>query len=74
MFLFDFFPETAVYLYVYTGVSIFYIYLQKTKLKENGNFCLFAAHGKWKRKTLICLLQTETENGSLFSLVAKDKR
>jgi hypothetical protein len=26
--------------------------------KENGNFCLFAANGKRKRQTSVCLLQT----------------
>ncbi len=40
--------------------------IQKIELMENGNFCLFAANGKQKRLTSICLLQTETENGSLF--------
>jgi hypothetical protein len=43
----------------------------KTELKENGNFHLFVANGKQKRQTSICLLQTETENGSLFFLVGK---
>jgi hypothetical protein len=36
---------------------------------ENGNFRLFAANGKRKRKTSLCFLSTE--NGSLFSLVGK---
>jgi hypothetical protein len=38
---------------------------------ENSNFRLFATKGKWKRQTSLCLLQMETENGSLFSLVGK---
>jgi hypothetical protein len=38
---------------------------------ENGNFRLFSANGKWKRQTLVCLLQTKTENERLFSLVGK---
>jgi hypothetical protein len=38
---------------------------------ENGNFCLFAAKGKWKRQTFVCFLQTE--NRSLFSLDGKQK-
>jgi hypothetical protein len=38
---------------------------------ENGNFRLFAANGKRKWQTSVCLLQTETGNGSLFSLVGK---
>ncbi len=33
---------------------------------ENGNFHLFAAKGKWKRKNSDCLLQTERENFCLF--------
>jgi hypothetical protein len=41
------------------------------ELTENYNFCLFAANGKQKRQTFVCLLQMETENGSLFSLVGK---
>jgi hypothetical protein len=32
-------------LYIYI-----YIYLQKTELAENGNFRLFAANGKLKKK------------------------
>ncbi len=46
-----------------------YIYVQWV----NGNFRLFAANGKRKRRTSVCLLQKETVNGSLFSLVANDK-
>jgi hypothetical protein len=38
---------------------------------ENGNFRLFAANRKRKRQTSVCLLQTKTENGSLFPLVGK---
>jgi hypothetical protein len=38
---------------------------------ENSDCRLFAANGKQKRQTSVCLLQTETENGSLFSLVGK---
>jgi hypothetical protein len=36
---------------------------------ENGNFRLFAANKKWKQQTSVCLLRTETENGSLISVV-----
>jgi hypothetical protein len=43
----------------------------ETELTENGNFRLFAANGKRKQQTSISLLQMETENGSLFSLVCK---
>ncbi len=43
----------------------------ETELTENGNLHLFAAYRKRKRPTSVCLLQTETENGSLFSLVSK---
>jgi hypothetical protein len=41
------------------------------ELTENKNFHLLAANGKWKGLTFVCLLQTETENGSLFSLGSK---
>jgi hypothetical protein len=41
----------------------------QTELTENGNFHFFAANGKWKQQASVCLLQTETGNGSLFSLV-----
>jgi hypothetical protein len=44
---------------------------RKTELTTNGNFILFAAIGKRKRQTSVCLLQMETENGSLFSMVSK---
>jgi hypothetical protein len=44
---------------------------RKTELKKNGNFLLFAANGKRNRQTSICLLQTEAEDRSLFSLVSK---
>jgi hypothetical protein len=40
-----------------------------TELTENGNFRLFAVNGK--QQTSLCLLQRETENGGLFSLVGK---
>jgi hypothetical protein len=36
-----------------------------------ANFRLFAANGKREWQTSVCLLQTETENGSLFSLVCQ---
>jgi hypothetical protein len=42
-----------------------------TELTENGNFHLLAANRKQRRQTSICFLQTETENGSLFSLIGK---
>ncbi len=44
---------------------------QKTELTENGNLRCFAANGKRKQQTSVCLLQAETENRSLFSLVGK---
>jgi hypothetical protein len=46
-----------------------YKYEQKIELTENGYFRLFAANGKRKRQTSVCLLQTEIENGSSFILV-----
>jgi hypothetical protein len=46
----------------------------KTELMKNGNFHLFAANKKWERQTSVCLLQTETGNGSLFSFIVKDRR
>ncbi len=45
--------------------------IRKIGLTENGNFCLFAPNKKWKWQTSVCLLQTEMENGSVFSLVGK---
>jgi hypothetical protein len=36
-----------------------YIYLRNTELTDNGNFCLFAASGKRKRKTSVCFLHIE---------------
>jgi hypothetical protein len=59
-------------LYVYVFMSIC-ISIQKTKLVKNGNFRSFAANGKREWQTSVCLLQTEMENGSLFSLLANDK-
>ncbi len=44
---------------------------RKTELTENGNFRLFAANGKQKWPTFVCLLHRETENGSVFSIVDK---
>jgi hypothetical protein len=41
------------------------------KQSENCDFHLFAANGKWKRQTPVCLLQMETENGSVYFLVSK---
>jgi hypothetical protein len=38
---------------------------------ENGNFHFFTANGKRKRQTSVCLLDMETESGSLFFLVGK---
>jgi hypothetical protein len=43
---------------------------RKTELTENGNFRLFAANGKRKRQTSICLLQMETE--VCFAWLAND--
>jgi hypothetical protein len=39
--------------------------------KETASFRLFAANRKRKQHTSMCLLQTEMENGSMFSLVGK---
>jgi hypothetical protein len=36
-----------------------------------GQLPFFAANGKWKQLSFVCLLQTETENRSLFFLVGK---
>jgi hypothetical protein len=44
---------------------------QQMKLTENGNFHLFTANGNGNGKVSVCLLQTETENRSLFSLDGK---
>jgi hypothetical protein len=37
----------------------------------NGNFRTSAANKKLKQQTSVCLLQTEMENKSLFTLVGK---
>jgi hypothetical protein len=39
---------------------------------ENGNFCLFAANGKQKWRTSICLLQMGTEKGIFRTQVRRD--
>jgi hypothetical protein len=47
-------------------------YIRKTELTEIGNFRLFVCcKRKMETATFVCLLQTETENRSLFSLVGK---
>jgi hypothetical protein len=43
----------------------------KMELTENDHCHIFAASRKQKRRTSVCLLQTEKENRSLFSLVDK---
>ncbi len=45
--------------------------LQDTYSCRIQQFLLFSANKIWKRQTSICLLQTETQNGSLFSLAGK---
>jgi hypothetical protein len=47
---------------------------RKTELAENGNFCLFAANGKWKQQTSVCLLQTERKTEVCFPWSANEKR
>jgi hypothetical protein len=42
------------------------------ELTENGNFRLFAANGKRKRQTSVCLLETEME--VCFHKSAEDKK
>jgi hypothetical protein len=44
---------------------------RKMELAETGNFRLFAANRKQKRQTSNWLLQVESENENLFSLVSK---
>jgi hypothetical protein len=39
--------------------------------KENAKVRFFATNGKWKGQTSVCLLQRETENEILFSLIGK---
>jgi hypothetical protein len=46
----------------------------ETKLTVNGIFSLFAANGKGKWQTSVCLLKTETENRNLFALVGNRKQ
>ncbi len=52
--------EKAAYKYKHEFIHTF---TRETELTENGNFRLFAAIGKLKRQTSVCLLQTETGNG-----------
>jgi hypothetical protein len=60
------------YIYIYADVSIYlHIYIHKMELAGNDNFHLFAANGKRKQQTSVCLLLTKTENLSLFSLIGK---
>jgi hypothetical protein len=62
--------EVAVFrLYLYAAILI--CIDTKKELTENGKFCLFAATGKRKQRTSVCLLQTEMETRSLSSLVGK---
>jgi hypothetical protein len=46
------------------------VYIKKEQM-EHGNFHFFAANGKQKYQTSVCLLHIEMENGNLFSLVGK---
>jgi hypothetical protein len=48
-------------------------YKQKTGLTENDSFRSFAANGKQKQQTSVRLLEMETENKSLFSMVGEQK-
>jgi hypothetical protein len=41
---------------------------------ENSKFRRFAANGKQKRQTYVCLLQTETENRRLFAADGNGKQ
>jgi hypothetical protein len=61
-----------MYIVIYAAVSIF-IFIKKTGLTINGNFCLFVVNGNWKQQTSVCLLQTEIENGIRFSPQQKQK-
>jgi hypothetical protein len=58
-----------MYVYIYIQQ---HIYIRKTELKENVNLCFFGANGKLKKQISVYLLQTEMENGSMFSLVGSD--
>jgi hypothetical protein len=56
-------------------VSVFpcsYFPFIRILITENGNFHLNSTNGKRKRQSSGYLLQTEMENGSLFSLVSKE--
>jgi hypothetical protein len=61
----------CIFVYVYMCICVYvYLYIRKMELTENSNFQLFAANGKRKRQTSVCLLQTETVNGRLFFFAA----
>ncbi len=47
---------------------------RKTELTVNDNLCLFATNGNGNSELPFSLLQTEKENGRLFSLVANEKQ
>jgi hypothetical protein len=62
-------------LYVLMSLSLYVSGVPQTKNATNGKLQLrlFSSNREQKRQTSICLLQTETENGSLFSLVGNLK-
>jgi hypothetical protein len=53
-------------MYIYTV----YIYIQKTELRENDNFRLFAANGKWKQKTEASFSRSENDKQYLTFAVS----
>ncbi len=63
-FLFEVWNRQQIYIGIYIHCSDIYM---ESGTNRNGNFCLFAANGKWKWQTSVCLQHTEMKNGSLFS-------
>ncbi len=47
---------------------------RETKLVEKGDFRLFAADGKRKRQTSVCLMQMKRKTEVCFPWSANDKR
>jgi hypothetical protein len=62
--------HTHIHTYIGTFIQT-HTRTRKTELPKNGHFRLFVANGKRKRQNSVCLLQTETENRSLLTLVDK---
>jgi hypothetical protein len=61
-----------IYIYIYTYIeTAAYIYTEDGT-KGKCQLLFFGANGKLKKQISVFLLQTEMENGSMFSLVGSD--